>query len=59
MLGKDNREISAHLALSDKTISGYRQKIYNKFGIRSLAQLYTIMNDKGHLSANLPLHQNN
>lgn len=38
--GGINKEISTTLKLSEKTISGHRQSIYTKVGVKSLGQLY-------------------
>lgn len=38
--GNINKEISITLKLSEKTISGHRQNIYSKVGVKSLGQLY-------------------
>lgn len=40
MQGMNNKEISEKLGISDKTVSGHRKGIYNKYYVNNLAGLY-------------------
>ena len=46
--GRRNREIAAHLQLSEKTVSTVKARIMKKLGVHSTAQLLLLARDRGH-----------
>ncbi|EEP95670.1 LuxR-family transcriptional regulatory protein [Yersinia aldovae ATCC 35236] len=41
LAGETNKKIANSLFISEKTVCSHRSKIYSKFGVRTLSELYS------------------
>jgi DNA-binding NarL/FixJ family response regulator len=47
MLGMNNRMISTHMGISDKTVSSHRKGIYKKYYVKNIVELYHKIHQTG------------